>query len=113
MKKLSFVVAAAVAAVLSSCGGSAVQSAAGVDVPSEVKVADAMIPMVNVEGGTFAMGKTPSGVRISGATVHQGSPERIFDLKPENKQGRMEGRDGLRCRNCDVRNCTCGYGLTG
>lgn len=71
MKKLSFVVAAAVAAVLSSCGGSAVQSAAGVDVPSEVKVADAVIPMATVEGGTFAMGKTPSGVRISGATVHQ------------------------------------------
>lgn len=71
MKKLSFVVAAAVAAVLSSCGGSAVQSAAGVDVPSEVKVADTVIPMVTVEGGTFAMGKTPSGVRITGATVHQ------------------------------------------
>ena len=48
MKKLSFVFAVAVAAVLSSCGGSAVQSAAGVDVPSEVKVADAMIPMVTV-----------------------------------------------------------------
>ena len=113
MKKFSFVVAAAVAAVLSSCGGSAVQSAAGVDVPSEVKVADAMIPMVTVEGGTFAMGKTPSGVRISGATVHQVVLKGFSNLKPENKQGRMEGRDGLRCRNRHVRNCSCGYGLTG
>lgn len=58
-------------AMLSSCGGQAVQSAEGVEVPEEVKVGDIVIKMKNVEGGTFAMGLNPNGTKIPGASLHQ------------------------------------------
>lgn len=58
-------------ALMASCGGDGTQSAAGVDVPSEVKVAEQTIMMVNVEPSTFSMGFTPSGTKVKGATLHQ------------------------------------------
>ncbi len=65
---LSFFAAVAVTA---ACDSSATRSAAGVEVPSEVKVGDEVLPMVNVTGGTFTMGRTPSGTKLASSTMHQ------------------------------------------
>ena len=71
MKKFSLLAFIAAIAVTASCGGSAVQSAAGVEVPAEVKVGEVTLPMLNVEGGTFTMGKTPAGTKLANSTMHQ------------------------------------------
>ncbi len=71
MKKYSLLAFIAGIALTASCGGSAVQSAAGVDVPAEVKVGEVTLPMLNIEGGTFTMGKTPAGTRLANSTMHQ------------------------------------------
>lgn len=63
------IAAAALAAV--SCGSGPVRNAAGMDIPESVMVGNVSMAMKNVEGGTFAMGMTPDGVKASGAAIHQ------------------------------------------
>ena len=71
MNKYSFIVSAASVLLLVSCGGSAYRSAAGIDVPEEIKAGNVAFNMTAVEGGSFSMGRTPAGTRIPGATLHQ------------------------------------------
>ena len=71
MNKYSFFAAAASVLLVVSCGGGAYQSAAGVEVPAEVKAGEVAFSMVAVPGDAFAMGKTPSGTKVPGATIHQ------------------------------------------
>ncbi len=71
MKKYSLLSFIAAIALMTSCAGNAVQSAAGVEVPAEVKVGEVSMQMLNVSGGTFTMGKTPAGTKLANAVVHQ------------------------------------------
>lgn len=70
MNLYSIIASAASVMMLVSCGGSAYQSAAGVEVPGEVKAGDVQFVMETVPGGSFSMGRTPAGTRIAGATLH-------------------------------------------
>ena len=58
--------------MLTACGGNvAVRTAVGTDVPETVTVGDASFQMASVHGGSFAMGRTPAGTKVTGAKMHQ------------------------------------------
>lgn len=72
MKARHIAMMAAAALALAACGGDgAVHLAEGVAVPEEVKAGDASFRMISVPGGSFAMGRTPSGTKVTGAAIHQ------------------------------------------
>ena len=62
---------AAVCFALSACGSQTAGSAEGIDVPAVVDAGGVKFDMVAVEGGSFAMGKTPAGTKIADVTIHE------------------------------------------
>lgn len=72
MKKGSILwMSAAAALAVVSCGGGGDKSAAGMTVPSEIEVSGVTLKMCDVPPASFAMGLASSGVKASGATIHQ------------------------------------------
>ena len=62
---------AAACFALSACGSQTAGSAEGIDVPAVVDAGGVKFDMVAVEGGSFAMGKTPAGTKIADVTIHE------------------------------------------
>ena len=62
---------AAACFALSACGSQTSGSAEGIDVPAVVDASGVKFDMVAVEGGSFAMGKTPAGTKIADVTIHE------------------------------------------
>ena len=62
---------AAACFALSACGSQTAGSAEGIDVPVVVDASGVKFDMVAVEGGSFAMGKTPAGTKIADVTIHE------------------------------------------
>ena len=99
MNKYSFFAAAASVLLVVSCGGGAYQSAAGVEVPAEVKAGEVAFSMVAVPGESSRCDDSPGGV------------EWLFDFSIAGNPGIVAGCYRLGCGLHPESGCTCGHGF--